>query len=434
MEQYHTADEQDALSKFQQDELAKTKEMDRIEATVPRPAFTNHPPMTPDDAIRYKELRISGVPTTASIFDRPPTVDIGLSLDLSKIPQSYYKYLPILPRCLDSIGLKQGDHVTSYSELSTRIQKEVYAFSVGYDSNPTSKRMELTINASGANYQELRNVLSLIQDIMQFNYLDPANVDRLRDILARRLSADESYTRGDTWTENPAYAFRYQDDALFLALYSHLTRSHWDARLRWLLHEQADPEEINGLSAFADGVLGSDSGLSKQALSQKLAAVNAKGLQGELIDYLRRNLDSFPGAELHHGLVQLTTEVQADLRKGPVKTIEELKALQKIIFDRGALHLNVTVDRSTLDRLQSDLKSFLNSISRQQKHDARDLADEAQYPIIAKLERRYGLASHDFPWYVQLANPNGITGNVTFYSDFYGYSHVESRVAGACSV
>src|SRR5262249_21344070 len=180
---------------------------------------------------------------------------------------------------------------------------------------------ELTINASGANYQEFRAALSLIQEMMHFNYLDPANVDRLRDILAHRLSADDSYTKRDTWTTNPAYSFRYQDDPLFLALYSQLPRAHWDARLKWRLHECISHEEVDALSDFAGGILETASGLSKRALSQKLATVNAKGLQGELIDYWKMNLDSFAEAELLPGLRRLTNEVQADLRQGPVNTI-----------------------------------------------------------------------------------------------------------------
>src|SRR5262249_9702602 len=101
MAQYQTADEQVALSRFEEEELIKTREIDRIQARVARPHFTEHPPLTSDDDIRYRELRLIDVPLVASIFDRPPTLDIDLSFDLSRIPARYYKLLPIFPRCLD---------------------------------------------------------------------------------------------------------------------------------------------------------------------------------------------------------------------------------------------------------------------------------------------------------------------------------------------
>src|SRR5262249_4260633 len=103
MAHYHVSDEQEALSRFEQDELRKTKEIDEIGTRVPTPLFKNPPPLTLDDEIRYRQIRLVDVPVVASIFERPPTLDIGLSFDLSKIPRRYYRLLPLIPRCLDSL-------------------------------------------------------------------------------------------------------------------------------------------------------------------------------------------------------------------------------------------------------------------------------------------------------------------------------------------
>jgi len=89
--------------------------------------------------------------------------------------------------------------------------------------------------------------------------------------------------------------------------------------------------------------------------------------------------------------------------------------------------VDVTVDQSTLDKLQSDLTVLLSSIPQRRELDAKAPLDEVlpQYPIIAKLEQRYGVSSRGFPLYVGFTNPSGITANVTFYSDFPGYSQLD---------
>src|SRR5262249_888874 len=69
MKQYGTNDEQEALLRFQQDELAKTSEIDRIEARVPRPRFTEHPPLTPDDDIQYEQYELEDVPVISTKFN-----------------------------------------------------------------------------------------------------------------------------------------------------------------------------------------------------------------------------------------------------------------------------------------------------------------------------------------------------------------------------
>src|SRR6185437_12106890 len=135
MERFHTNNEQQALSRFEQEEVGKAKEIDKIAAQVRRPRFTDHPPLTLDDDIRYTQFQLKNVPVIASFFDRAPTIDLGLSFDLRKIPQKYYKYLPILPRCLDSLGLKSADKITSYADLQAQTQSEMNDFSVAYDVN-----------------------------------------------------------------------------------------------------------------------------------------------------------------------------------------------------------------------------------------------------------------------------------------------------------
>lgn len=429
MVQYQTNDEQEALSRFQQDELAKTKSIDALEAKVPRPRFTQHPPLTPDDDLRYKQFELEGVPVISTIFDSAPTIDLELSFDLQQIPREYYKYLPILPRCFDSLGLKKKEGSLTYSELFAEVQREIYEYSAGYDVSAQSKRAEFVIRLSVTNPLEFRQALALIKDMMQFNYLDLANADRLRDVIARRLTADDSYTKGSQWMINPAYSFRNQDDGLFLALNSHFTWAHWNDRMKWLLHKPVTPEEINDLGDFANGILSSIVISSKERIAQRLGTADSEGVKGELIEYWRRNLGSFAESELIEGLRQLAVEVQQDLRFGAERTIDDLKSLQAIVLNRRALHIDLTLAAAASDKIRPDLVNFLRSIPDRPVHTEDSSVGTAASTalILARLKARNRLTTEDFPWYVGFVNPDGVTGSVIFYADFPDYSRLDHK-------
>src|SRR5205823_10815414 len=122
-------------------------------------------------------------------------------------------------------------------------------------------------------------------------------------------------------------------------------RAHWNARLKWQLHEPVDAEAINKLSDFARDFLSLPAGISKQQVSEKLDAMKATGIEGELVAYWKRNLSNFPEDELVTGLQRLALEVRQDLQAGPGKAIEDLKKLQGIILDRRSLHVDLTLSR-----------------------------------------------------------------------------------------
>jgi len=93
--------------------------------------------------------------------------------------------------------------------------------------NGASHRAELFIRASATTTDEFRLALDLTSQIMHSNYLDVLNVDRLRDLVASRISGDDLYTKRDGWITNPAYGWRYRTDAVVFATHSQPTRAHW---------------------------------------------------------------------------------------------------------------------------------------------------------------------------------------------------------------
>lgn len=433
--QYHTSDEQQGLTQFEHDELAKTKEIEQVEAKVTRPHFTDHPPLTWDDSIRYRQFTLADAPAIATFFDRPPTIDLGLSFDLKGVPQTYYKYFPILRRCFDAVGLKEGNRITSYPDLLTRIRSSVYDLAVSYEFDAHAERADLAFRTSGTTVEEFRKGLQLLREILWSNYLDSDNVDRLRDIINRRLAYDDSFTKQgeEYWIPNPAFSFLHQDDRLFFALNSQFTWSHWDWRLKWLLHKSVDNDEIEKLANFANRVLTAGVDDSRQSFADRLRKLNTQGLEQELIDCWSRNLSSFSDAERTEALRRIADEVQQDLRMGFAKTIEDLKQLQKIVLNRRALHIDVTLSEEVLDQIRPDLIAFIEAIPTappfaESPEDSRHLDG----PVLTNLEKRYQAASRQFPMYVGLVNPSGTTGNVIFYSHAPGYSAIdrESLIGG----
>jgi Zn-dependent M16 (insulinase) family peptidase len=424
-------DEQRALARFEQDELAKTKEIDKLAAQVVSPRFTEHPPLTLDDEVRYKQVRVESVPLIATFFDRAPTIDLGLSFDLRQIPRKYYKYLPILPRCLDSLGLKATEQITPYSDLLAQTDREINDFSIRYEQHTVSHRADLNFRASATGPDEFRGALALIRRMIDFNYLDLSNADRLRDLVEKRIWQDDAFLKGDDsyWFMNPSYAVRYQDDPLYLALSSAYTRAHWDSRLKWLLHKPVDANQIKQLGDFAERILSDSSALTAKELSEKLSRSEAKGLERELLDYWARNVPAFPEFQLLTGLRRLTGEVQEDLRTGPASTIRDLRELQTLVLNRRTLNIDLTLDPALFDKVQTILADFLRTLPAHALPAARINSQSipSKISLMQNVEKRYGPSEDDYPLYVAVEDPRSTTASLVFYADFPGYSEVDRK-------
>lgn len=425
VERYHAADDQEALSRFENDEKSKSMEIEKIGATVARPSFIEHPPLTPDDSIRYRQFKLAGAPVVASFFKRPPTIDIGLSFDLSQVPRRYYKLLTLMPGCLDSLGLNLSGQVVPYPELRSQIREAAYDFSVKYPVDLRSKKVHLEIRASASDEASFRKTLSLIREMMEETYLDLRNADRLRDIVAENIVSDDRFTQeAETgWLQDPVDALLRERDPLFRAANSHFTKAHWNARLAWLLHKPVPAEEIDNLGRFGENILAGSTGLSPQELSQKLSRMEASGLQAEMLEYWRKNIFSFSQAGLIDGLRQLLMEAQQDLRAGPAETIDDLRQLGKFIFNRHALEIDLTLSEGDLKELQPDLVSFLESIPA--GANASDAPAERAHPDFADAMSR--VTAMPYPRYVGFVEPGSINGDAVFYSDFPGYAQLDKQ-------
>jgi predicted Zn-dependent peptidase len=424
--QYKRTDDQDALAQFDRDELSKTREIDAIEARVSRPRFTDHPPLTADDEIRYRQFRLGDVPVIASLFERPPTLDIGLAFDLRQIPRKYYKYLPILPRSFDSLGLRLNRQIVPYPELRAQLQEKTLSFTVGYEEDAFSKRADLVFRASTSTPQEFRTALDLVSKVLHFANCNVSMTDRLRDLVAQRLAVDQEFGRDEfKMLQNAAYSFLTQQDTLFQAVFAAFPRTHWDERLEWKLHQPVSATEIEQLGTFAMKTYSNLTGVPAEQILHELERSDLSPLQRELLEYWQRGLATLPDNQVDKGLQQLTFEVQQDLRTGPAQAIAEMRELQEIVVNRKALHIDLVGDETTLGTIRADLLHFIDSIAVVSRRKATNPESSMTFPIMSKVAERYQLPRPDFPWHVGLVTPGATNGDMVFYADLPGYSNLD---------
>jgi hypothetical protein len=231
-----------------------------------------------------------------------------------------------------------------------------------------SKRAELAIRTSVVDDpKQFQDALALVSRILTRSDLNPQNVSRLRDIVSQQLSQNDAYLRQSqsTWLQDPAIAFRYQDNPLYLVLNSFFEQSHFDDRLSWLLHVQVNSEEIQRLGDFATAKLQQLGHSNRAEIREALAGKQPGGLEGDLINYWLRNLWSFPDSTLIGGLQTLANEVREDLLTGPAKTIVDIRQLQSILINRNALTLEITTDAPSLQKLKPMLSRLLLALPNQ---------------------------------------------------------------------
>src|SRR5262249_33491684 len=149
----------------------------------------------------------------------------------------------------------------------------------------------------------------------------------------------------------------------------------------------------------------------------------------ELVEYWQRNIESFPESDVIPGLRKLTTEAQEDLRTGPVRTIAEIKDLQGLVLDRGALNIDLTLDKSLLSAVQPVLADFVRSLpARARPLKTSDASITEPNVMMAKLKKRYQLPENDaFPWYVGFEDSRSSTASMLFLADYPAFSDLDRK-------
>jgi Zn-dependent M16 (insulinase) family peptidase len=410
-ESYHTADEEEAIRRFEADQAPRHERLADMAQQTKRPTFTSRPPLTFDDTLPYTQLRTAGVPVMASYVDGISRADVGLAFDLTAVPARLYRYLPLMPGLIRSIGLRGGHAVTTYHDFDERVQRDFYGLNVYYRTNPAANRYELVITASGVGLSEFMAALDAVRYITHDNDLHLDNLSRIADLLDQYLHAENAMTKEpeEDWIEALATAFRYQTNHLFLSLSAQPTRAHHLQRLRWLLTGPVAAEALRDLQTFTTTLLASLRTLSVEEIEQTLERVQETGLKGQLVDYWRASLTELPPSLIGEGLRRLSDEALSDLQVGKGQALQDLRELQAIILNRARMRLWLVGDRDVLTKAHTRVEALVRSFPWK-RLQAEPL--NARPVVVRRLQDRHAAVIAGYPWYVGYVREDSSTGNI----------------------
>jgi Zn-dependent M16 (insulinase) family peptidase len=408
---YDTTDDQEALRQFAADQTRPHDRLAAVDQPVALPSFTTSPPHSFDDALQYAQLTIAGVPAVTSAVEGASLAEIGLAFDLRAVPPRLYRYLPLLPGLLRSIGVREDGVVTTHQASEDHVQQHLHRLETNYRVNPEVNRYELVIKASGVGLEEFQAALEYVRRITHDNDLSAHNLRRINDLLQYHLSIEKTQTQRpeEEWIETLAKAFRFQDNHLFLSLSAYPTRGHHLNRLTWLLTGPVPVEVLADLQAFAARLLEPLRGLSVVEMEQTLAGMQETGLRGQLVDYWRAQLRAWPAPLVWQGLQRLSAEALADLQVGHARALQEMQELQALVLNRSRLRLWLVGDRHLLQHAHTSVEALVQSFQRQEMGDAH--VDAA--PLVwERLRSRQPELTAGYPAYVGYVQENAVTGSV----------------------
>ncbi|MGH8069838.1 MAG: hypothetical protein ACRERE_32275 [Candidatus Entotheonellia bacterium] len=410
-QRYDTADDHEALRRFEAEQAHQHAQHSEVSQPIALPSFTTHPPRTFDDTLSYAQLTVAGVPAVASYVEGVPLVEIGLAFDLHAVPSRLYRYLPLLPGLLRSIGVQEGDAATTPRTFEQRTQRDLYRLETRYSANPEADRYELMITASGVGLREFGAALESVQSITQTNALGPDNLSRITDLLQQHLSIERTLPQRpeEEWIETLAQAFRYQRNHLYLSLIAPPTRAHHLDRLNWLLAGPVPADTLQNLQAFATQLLSTLRTTSATETAQVLADVQETGLRGQLVDYWRAQLQAWPPSLVWEGLQRLSAEALIDLQVGQAQAILEMRELQALILSRSRMRLWLVGDRRLLQQARPQVEALVRSFPRRDLGTPRVDGTPIVWP---RLRSRHPELAIGYPAYLGYVHEGSVTGNV----------------------
>jgi Zn-dependent M16 (insulinase) family peptidase len=408
---YDTADDQEALRQFAADQTRRHDHLATTDRAIALPKFTASPPQSFDDALEYTQVTVAGVPAVISAVEGASLAEIGLAFDLRAVPSRLYRYLPLLPGLLRSIGLREDGKATAYQASQDHVRQHLHRLETNYRVNPEVDRYELVIKASGVGLEEFQAALEYVRRITHDNDLSAHNLRRINDLLQYHLAIEKGQTQRpeEEWVESLAKAFRFQDNHLFLSLSAYPTRAHHLNRLTWLLTGPVPEEVLADLQTFAAALLESLHGLSVAEVEQTLAGMQERGLRGQLVDYWRTQLHAWPARLVWGGLQRLSAEALADLQVGHARALQEMEELQALVLNRSRLRLWLVGNRQLLRHAHPHVEALVQSFQRRETAEAP--ADAA--PLVwERLRSRQPELTVGYPVSVGYVREGAVTGSI----------------------
>ncbi|MGD8922129.1 MAG: hypothetical protein PVH24_02690, partial [Candidatus Zixiibacteriota bacterium] len=385
------------------------------------------------------------VPMVASTFDNMTSSRVGIAMRLDVLPESLLVYVPYLPDVLTDIGVVDNDKIIPYDDMQNRLRREVLGLNASFSSNGMTGRVELVLRGSGSNLDELHNAIGWMNKALYSPYLSEDNLPRMKDVIDQKLVSLRNRMKGseENWVGDPAGAYRYQTNPLYLSAQSFLTQIHHAQRLKWLLTDPGTKEDQQALSEFLDDLKAFGKDRPREKFTELFAVADnpeatpseeikpvltiftseyvsddAKGTARQILSTLKSTLPDIPDANLTGDWAYLCDEIKADLMVKPDQTIAGLKQTLDLIRHADNARMFMISSGADRDATLDEIKQLAGKLgTTSSKHV--EYADT--YRIVKRSEE-------DKPVYAGLMN-EGTRNGVLIFSAVHAGRYDTSRTA-----
>lgn len=371
---YEMEDVQAALARYQKEYDEESARIEALAAGIERPKFVTNPPMTLDEQLSFESKQLkAGVPLVQSNFDNMSSTTIGIALDATNVKSDHLRYLSLLPVLMTRVGVIEDGKAVSFEEMSERLRREILGLNAYFSTNPRTGRVELTARASGIGEEEARRALEWLNLVLHHPDWRPENLPRIRDVVDQTLSGLRNTMQGseESWVNNPAVAYRMQNDPVFLAADSFLTRAHNALRLRWLLKEMPAAESET-LKAYFAQLATAAKERNREQLAELIEADSPEGLSpaaAAIVDDLHEDLEltllEIPDSSLARDWSYLVSALAADLTVAPETALAQLDASRKSLLHRDSARMFSVGSTTSHKALAPRVEALASSLSEQ---------------------------------------------------------------------
>ena len=371
-ETYRAATDQEAIRRYRDEYDATTVAMEKSAASMAPPKFIDNPPLTLDDQLDFKTPTLAGgVPLVAATFDSMTSATTGIALRLDDVPENRLVYVSLLPQLLTRVGVIENGKPVSYEEMTQRLRNEILSLDAGFSVNAATNRYELVVRGAGNNVTESKRAIEWMKLALFHPDWRVENLPRLRDLVDQALGSLRATTQRseENWVNDPALAYRRQDNPLLLSTSSFMTRTHNLYRLRWMLKDGgsdavyaflANVGKAGGSRAERKALLASIRD-GKYAGMEKLSAAE-RALAVEAARDLDTTLADIPDSSLAADWSSLCGQLVGDLQFGPAKALAALDAVRRSLLGTGGARIFAISSAESQQALSPGIRDLAASL------------------------------------------------------------------------
>jgi hypothetical protein len=311
------------------------------------------------------------VPLVASTLDSLTSGTTGLALRLDTVPEHQLVYVSLLPALLTRVGVIENGQPVSYERMTQRMRNEILSLNATFSTNATTDRYELVVRGAGNDTAEAKRALEWMKLVLWHPDWRLENLPRIRDLVDQSLAQlrNTTQTPEENWVNDPAVAYRRQDNPLLLATASFLTRTHNVFRLRWMLKEGGSDALLEFLAKLAKATGARDQrkavlaairngtfpSMEKLSAAEKAVAVDAaKDLDAMLAD--------IPDGSLGGDWAAVCEQMARDLQTGPQRTLAALDDVRRLVLKAGGARMFLIASAATQKELAGGLQDLLRPL------------------------------------------------------------------------